>query len=59
VLYLISTPYAPESQDGVRWDDPALAIAWPDPAGAILSDRDRALPALADFEPVAAEGAVP
>jgi dTDP-4-dehydrorhamnose 3,5-epimerase len=52
VLYLISAPHAPESQDGLRWDDPALAIAWPDPAGAILSDRDRALPVLADFEPV-------
>jgi dTDP-4-dehydrorhamnose 3,5-epimerase len=52
VLYLISTAYAPESQDGVRWDDPAIGVAWPDPEGAILSDRDRASPPLADFEPV-------
>ena len=52
VLYLISTPYAPDAQDGLRWDDPALAIAWPNPAGAVLSERDGALPGLADFEPV-------
>jgi dTDP-4-dehydrorhamnose 3,5-epimerase len=52
VLYLISTGYAPQTQDGVRWNDPALAVAWPDPAGAVVSDRDRALPPLADFVPV-------
>ncbi len=52
VLYLISTPFAPASQDGLRWNDPALAIAWPAPAAAILSDRDQTLPLLKDFEPV-------
>ena len=50
--YAITPPYAPASQAGVRFDDPALAIAWPNPAGAILSDRDRALPALAAFDPI-------
>lgn len=52
VLYLISAAYAPQAQDGVCWNDPALAINWPDPTGAIISDRDRALPVLADFAPV-------
>ena len=52
LLYLISTAYAPQSQDGVRWDDPDLAIAWPDPAAAIVSDRDRALPPLKAFAPI-------
>ena len=51
VLYHISVPYRPELQAGVRWDDPDLAIPWPDPAAAILSDRDRALPPLSAFEP--------
>jgi dTDP-4-dehydrorhamnose 3,5-epimerase len=33
----------------VIWNDPALDIPWPiDPAEAILSDKDRALPRLAD-----------
>jgi len=53
VAYAISTPYAPDSQDGLRWNDPALAIDWPDPAGAILSERDQALRLLKDFDPVA------
>ena len=52
VAYHIGQPYAPEAQDGVRWDDPELAIAWPAPETAIVSDRDRALPRLADFRPV-------
>ncbi len=50
--YAITPPYAPASQAGLRFDDAALAIAWPDPAAAILSDRDRALPSLAAFDPV-------
>jgi dTDP-4-dehydrorhamnose 3,5-epimerase len=54
VTYAISTAYAPESQDGLRWSDPALAIDWPDPAGAILSERDRDLNLLKDFAPIVA-----
>ncbi len=52
VLYQISVPYRPDAQDGLRWDDAALAIPWPAPEAAILSDRDRALPTLAEFDPV-------
>jgi len=52
VVYAISAPYAPDSQDGLRWNDPAIAIDWPDPSGAILSQRDQALSLLKDFEPI-------
>ena len=31
VFYLVSAAYAPESEGGVRWDDPAFGIAWPLP----------------------------
>jgi dTDP-4-dehydrorhamnose 3,5-epimerase len=45
VAYMISTPYTPESAAGVRWDDPLLAISWPDVAGErTISERDRSLP---------------
>jgi dTDP-4-dehydrorhamnose 3,5-epimerase len=45
LLYLISELYDPESQAGVRWDDPALAIEWPlEPSS--ISERDRSLPGL-------------
>lgn len=52
LAYHIASPYAPELQDGVRFDDPDLAVAWPDPHGAIVSDRDRNLPTLSAFKPI-------
>lgn len=45
VVYLISSPHAPQAARGLRWNDPALAIAWPLP-NPILSERDRAWPLL-------------
>lgn len=48
ILYQISEFYEPASACGIRWDDPDLAIAWPDPAGAILSDRDQTFPLFRD-----------
>lgn len=50
VLYLISGERVPEAEDGVRWD--RAGVRWPLPA-ATTSVRDRALPGLDDFEPVA------
>ena len=49
VLYKVSSPYAPESERGVAWNDPALAIAWPLPRGVspVLSAKDAAASALA------------
>ena len=44
VTYMISTPYAPESACGVRWDDPAFAIAWPTTDERTISERDRSWP---------------
>ena len=43
-LYLISEFYRPELQRGVRWDDPAFAIRWPDADGRVISERDAAWP---------------
>lgn len=44
VLYAMDTPYAPQAARGVRWDDPAFAIQWPDPptGGRTMSSRDAA-----------------
>ena len=44
VLYMISTPYAPEAATGVRWDDPVFAIEWPSVPDRIISERDRSWP---------------
>lgn len=49
LLYQHTAFYAPEAEDGLRFDDPALAIAWPLPVTQV-SARDAALPRLdADF----------
>lgn len=47
VFYMMGETYVAELARGVRWDDPAFAIAWPSPPAAI-SERDAAF---ADFQP--------
>ncbi len=50
VQYKVTDDYAPDCDRGLLWNDPALGIAWPvEPGGAILSDKDRAHPRLADL----------
>jgi dTDP-4-dehydrorhamnose 3,5-epimerase len=43
VLYQIAPKFEPGHEAGVRWDDPAFAIAWPR-APALISPRDAAYP---------------
>jgi dTDP-4-dehydrorhamnose 3,5-epimerase len=43
VLYQIAPAFEPGHEAGVRWDDPAFAIAWPE-APALLSPRDATYP---------------
>jgi len=50
VAYKCTALYAPESDGGVRWDDPAIGIAWPLQGEPVLSDKDRVQPLLADFD---------
>lgn len=44
-FYQVSEWYAPESERGVRWDDPAFGISWPETDAREISDRDLAWPA--------------
>lgn len=44
VLYQMSVPYRPGHSRGIRWDDPALGIAWPAAAQRIISAKDLAYP---------------
>ena len=58
VVYKVSAPYAPAHDKGLAWDDPALAIDWPVTAGkAVLSDKDRRHPRLAELPPAFAYAA--
>jgi dTDP-4-dehydrorhamnose 3,5-epimerase len=43
VFYQISEFYHPDLGRGVRWNDPAFAIAWP-AAAETMSERDRTYP---------------
>ena len=43
VFYQITEFYAPEAQRGVRWNDPAFAIDWPEEP-RLISERDRNFP---------------
>lgn len=52
VLYHISVPYVAAAATGVRWNDSDLAIRWPAPMTPTLSDRDAALPSLAETAPI-------
>jgi len=40
VFYQMSEVYKAESARGVRWDDPAFGIAWPEKV-EVISERDR------------------
>lgn len=49
VAYKCDAYYAPESDGGVLWNDPALGIDWQiNRAEAVVSDKDAALPAFAE-----------
>lgn len=50
VLYKVTDYYAPASEAGLLWNDPALGIAWPADIEAVINARDAAWPSLADFD---------
>lgn len=43
VFYQVSQYYAPEAEDGVRWNDPVFQIEWPDDY-RIISEKDQKWP---------------
>jgi dTDP-4-dehydrorhamnose 3,5-epimerase len=48
VLYKTTDFYNKAAEGAVRWDDPDLAIAWPQDQAPLLAAKDAAAPALAD-----------
>lgn len=60
VVYKVDDYYAPECDGGIAWDDPDIALPWPlAQGGPVLSDKDRALPRLADWRSPFAYDGVP
>ncbi|HVN84167.1 MAG TPA: dTDP-4-dehydrorhamnose 3,5-epimerase [Candidatus Binatia bacterium] len=50
VFYQMSEFYHPECARGVRWNDPAIAVRWPQPIRCI-APKDQAYPLLGAGEP--------
>jgi dTDP-4-dehydrorhamnose 3,5-epimerase len=46
--YKVDAYYDPAMEGGIAWNDPDLAIEWPD-LPPVLSEKDKQLPALQDF----------
>ncbi len=51
VLYKVTDYWTPEVDAGIRWDDPALAIPWPEKK-PIITAKDAALPLLSEAGPL-------
>ena len=49
ITYKCSEIYHPQYEQGLRWDDPDIAINWPGD-NPILSEKDKVLPMLADSD---------
>jgi dTDP-4-dehydrorhamnose 3,5-epimerase len=50
VVYAVDNEYAPDHEAGILWNDPGIAIDWPDVGcDAVLSDKDRHQPPLAEL----------
>lgn len=52
LAYKVDGLYAPQTEGGIIWNDPDLAIDWRVKGEAITSDKDKALPRLKDLGPV-------
>ena len=49
LAYKVDGLYAPQTEGGLIWNDPDLAIDWRVEGDAVLSDKDRVLPRLKDL----------
>ena len=49
ITYKCSDIYHPQDEQGIRWDDPDIAINWPGD-NPILSEKDKVFPLLADID---------
>ncbi len=46
IIYQVSQFYTPNSEGGVRWNDPSVNIVWPDTGERTISPKDQAWPLL-------------
>ena len=56
ILYQMGRSYVPGQADGVRWDDPALAIDWPAQPD-VIAEKDQAWPSFESRQDLGLSGA--
>ena len=49
ISYKVTAPYSAANDRGIKWDDPAIGIKWPELDGVVLSDKDAKQPLLSDL----------
>jgi dTDP-4-dehydrorhamnose 3,5-epimerase len=54
VMYKVSAPYSPEHESAIMWNDPDLAIAWPDAGPPVLSAKDQEAPGFKHYASLSA-----
>ena len=56
IAYKVTAFYSAADDAGMAWDDPALGVDWPvEPGAALLSDKDKRQPKLAELPPLFSE----
>lgn len=45
-FYQVTQFYEPGAEQGIRWDDPAIGIQWPDTWSRLISEKDQNWPVL-------------
>ena len=48
VVYKVSSYYDPDSERGIRFDDPEVGVRWPTGVEPVFSERDATAPALSE-----------
>lgn len=41
---MVSEYYTPSHESGIRWNDPAFNIEWPQKNGLLISNKDKSWP---------------
>lgn len=49
IMYKVTNEYAPETERGILWNDPAIGIEWPI-AEPLVAEKDNILPLLKDAD---------
>lgn len=52
VNYMVDNAYTPGAEEGVHWNDPDLAIAWPLAGPPVISEKDNRWPEFRTVKPV-------